>query len=169
MRLLLLILALRTGEVPEPADDKARALFEEGRRQSLAGRQEAALRAFSQALKIRPDPQTYDARGVVLEAEKRYAAAAADFTAALRQRPDFADAYAHRGTALDELGRYGAAVSDYSRALALSGPSATLYFNRGAAYEHARMFGKALADYAEAARLDPSLEPARAGLKRLGS
>ncbi len=46
---------------------------------------------------------------------------------------------------------------------------AETYFNRGAAYEHRRLYPKALADYRTAVSLDPHLQAAKDGVRRLGA
>lgn len=113
--------------------------------------------------------------GVALEHADRHDQAIADFAQAIALKPDFTDAYESRGVAYDQKGLYDRAIADYTHALSDGGAGippadrAQTYFNRGAAYEHRRLYQKAIEDYRAALALDPSLEPPKTGLKRLGA
>ncbi|MGZ5849448.1 MAG: tetratricopeptide repeat protein, partial [Methyloceanibacter sp.] len=56
-------------------------------------------------------------RGTTLTHMRRFELAIADFTDAIRLKPDFALAYCNRGIANFELGRYDDALVDYSVAI----------------------------------------------------
>jgi tetratricopeptide (TPR) repeat protein len=107
-------------------------------------------------------------RGVADEQAGRYDLAIAELTRVLVAKPDDALAYEARGVAEDQKGFYDRAIADYTRAIALGAATAATYFNRGAAYEHRRTYRKALADYKAALAIDPGLQNAIDGVKRLG-
>ena len=81
---------------------------------------------------------------------KDYAAAIADFTEAIKRKPDHADAYNNRGRAKFALGQHKEAAAGY----------AVAYNNRGGVKQALRQYSlkhykAAIADYNVAIRLDP--------------
>ena len=64
----------------------------------------------------------------------RFEAAIADFTEAIRLKPDFALAYCNRGLTNVQLGRYDDALADYSVAIGEDPNLTYCYFNRGNLY-----------------------------------
>ena len=82
-----------------------------------------------------------------------YAGAIADYTQALRLKPDFALAYYNRGIAKKELGQYIAAIADYTETIRLKPDHASAYYNRGIAKRKLEQYDAAIADYTEAIRL----------------
>ena len=82
-------------------------------------------------------------------------AAIADFDAAIRVKPDYADAYFGRGAAKADLGRYDAAIADYDVAIRLKPNYADAYIGRGAAKGRSGQHFAAIADYDVAIQLKP--------------
>ena len=85
----------------------------------------------------------------------RYEEALADYTEAIRLKPDYAVAYHNRGNAKDDLGRSEEALADYTEAIRLKPDYAEAYTNRGIAKDNLGRSEEALADYTEAIRLKP--------------
>lgn len=81
--------------------------------------------------------------------------AIADYTAAARIDPTFAEVYNRRGNAYLDKGEIDRAIADYSRALHLDPGDPVLYYNRGKALEAKGAHAPAIADFSEAVRLDP--------------
>jgi tetratricopeptide (TPR) repeat protein len=100
--------------------------------------------------------------------EGTYDRAIADFTEAIRLKPDFVEAYQKRGdawasgwTEIVDLeyhrDRADAAIADYSEVIRLK-PDAESYNNRGDFYLHfTNDMGSAIADFTEAIRLAPDV------------
>ena len=88
----------------------------------------------------------------------------ADYTEAIRIKPDFAEAYHNRGSLKRELKQYDAALADYTEAIRIKPDFAIAYYNRGiqkALYEE---LDAAIADYNEAIRIEPDYAEAHANL-----
>ena len=84
-----------------------------------------------------------------------YAGAIADYTQAIRLRPDLASAYYNRGIAKAALGRYIAAIADYTETIRLKPDHASAYYNRGIVKRKLEQYDAAIADYTETIRLKP--------------
>jgi tetratricopeptide (TPR) repeat protein len=107
-------------------------------------------------------------RGIAEYAKHAYDPAIADFTKAIALKPDNATVYNDRGNAYDDKGLHDLAIADYSHALVLRSDYAAAYANRASAYEEKKLNDYAVSDYRAALKFDPTLQPAQAGLKRLG-
>jgi len=81
--------------------------------------------------------------------------AIADYTAALRLRPDWSDAYNNRGAAQTAKGNFDAAISDTSQALRIDDENENAYVNRGIARERKGNYAGAVADYSDALDVAP--------------
>src|SRR5262249_1839464 len=113
----------RNGE--EAADDALHA--PSGRKHNLAdahyhrrnalgeqGRSEAAVAAYREALRLRPDdPEAHSNLGAALHDQGKWEAAAAEFREALRLRPDDPEAHNNLGIALHDQGKREAAVAEF--------------------------------------------------------
>ena len=86
--------------------------------------------------------------------------AIADYTAAIRIDPTFAEVYNRRGNAYLDKGECDRAISDYSRAIRLDPEDPVLYYNRGKAFEAKSEHNQAIADFTEAIRIDPQFTKA---------
>src|SRR6202008_504128 len=87
---------------------------------------------------------------------KQYDKAIADYTEAIRLKPDYADAHYNRGNAYYYLQQYDKAVADYSEVIRLKPDYADAYYSRGLAYYGLKQHDKAIADYTEAIMLKPN-------------
>ena len=84
-----------------------------------------------------------------------YAGAIADYTMAIRLKPDHVKAYHNRGLAKYILGQYFAAITDYDTAIRLKPDYVHAYFNRGLAKADLGQHFAAIADYDTGIRLKP--------------
>jgi serine/threonine protein kinase/regulator of sirC expression with transglutaminase-like and TPR domain len=87
--------------------------------------------------------------------DKQYDKAVADYSEAIRDKPDMAEAYYHRGNAYCGLTQYDKAVADYTQAIVLKPDYPEAFRDRGNAYDDLEQKEKAVADYSEAIRLKP--------------
>ena len=97
--------------------------------------------------------QTFFDRGKNESILRNYQAAIADYTEAIRLKPDDAVAHAGRGDAYNWLKQYDKAIGDYTEAIRLKPDYAEAYNDRGAAHTWLKQYDKAVGDYTEAIRL----------------
>ena len=71
----------------------------------------------------------------------------AEFTEAIRLKPDFAEAYNNRGLIYGNMGEHDKAIADYTEAIRLKPEYADAYYNRGIAYEKKGDKAKAADDF----------------------
>ena len=84
-----------------------------------------------------------------------YNGAIADYTTAIRLKPDYAGIYALRGLAKQQLEQYRAAIADYDKAIQLKPDYVEAYNNRGLSKYHLDQVLAAIADYDKAIQLKP--------------
>ena len=99
--------------------------------------------------------ETYFQRGNLNYELGDYVGAIADYTEAVRLKPDYAIAYCNRGNAKAELGQYVAAITDYDTAIQLKPDYAEAYNNRGITKNQLGQHAAAISDYDTAIRLKP--------------
>jgi tetratricopeptide (TPR) repeat protein len=97
----------------------------------------------------------YNTSGVAKFSKDDYDGAIADYTEAIRLKPDFAEAYNNRGNAKGEKGDYDGAIADYNQAIQLKPDYAHAYNGRGAAKNDKGDHDGAIADYNQAIQLKP--------------
>jgi tetratricopeptide (TPR) repeat protein len=88
-----------------------------------------------------------------------------DYTVAIAQMPDFAQAFNNRGNAHDNAGDGDKALRDYDEALRIDPGFAKALSNRGLVYDARGEHARAIQDYDQALRLDPKY---RGALKNRG-
>lgn len=76
-------------------------------------------------------------------------------TAAIKIKPDYAEAYGARAPAHQNLGEYLEALADYSEAIRLDAKNASYYGNRATVYHHLSRFDDEAADLEKSIALDP--------------
>ena len=96
-----------------------------------------------------------DSAETVLEREKWYKEAIAQYTAAIALAPENAEVYIYRGHAYYYTGDFAAAFADFNTAIALAPEDAWFYNNRGLAYRYIGDFAAAIADFNKAIALAP--------------
>ena len=84
-----------------------------------------------------------------------YRGAIADYTAAIRLKPDYFLAYGNRGNAKARLEQYFDAITDYDMVIKLKPDSSKAYNGRGAAKANLGQHSAAISDYDIAIRLEP--------------
>ena len=99
--------------------------------------------------------ETYFIRGYEKVELGDYNGAIADYTQAIRLKPDDAGAYYNRGIAKAGLGQHFAAIADYDTAIRLKPDDAIAYVGRGIAKDRLGQHFAAIADYDTAIRLKP--------------
>jgi tetratricopeptide (TPR) repeat protein len=112
---------------------------------------DAAINAYSKALKMKPDLfQTLMDRGRLYSTKRSYKEAIADFTAAIQVKPDSKDAYFKRCLVNLEAGSAKEAADDCSKTLQLDAKTPEPNYYRGLAYLSLRQFDKAAEDFTTA-------------------
>lgn len=121
-----------------------------------------------EALDSRDRAATYVNRGILRMHGKRLNDALRDYEAALRLRPQLAEAHVNRGIALVHVGgRDAEAVAALSEALRLNTTRPEVaFYTRGVAYELLGNARAAYEDYRQAAALKPEWAEPRTQLQR---
>jgi tetratricopeptide (TPR) repeat protein len=98
-------------------------------------------------------------KGVALMHEKKFAAAIADFEAAVKAKPDFAEAHNNLAYCLRSEGpaKYQEALDHYNKAIQLNPNLAQAYEYRGVLFMKMNRRGDAEKDLAKLKQLDPKL------------
>ncbi len=118
---------------------------------------EAAIEAFSRAIKMNPDRvEAYNNRGIAWCKKGEYDRAIADYNKALEIDPRCADVYNNRGGIWFYKGEYDLAIHDFDKALGVNPNFAKAYSNRGAAWFCKGNFELAIDDYNKALEINPN-------------
>ncbi|MFZ1990264.1 MAG: tetratricopeptide repeat protein, partial [Alphaproteobacteria bacterium] len=88
-------------------------------------------------------------RGIAYRDKGDYDRAIADYTQAIRLKPDYAKAFNNRGLAYYNKGDYDRAIADYTQAIRLKPDDADAFFNRGSAYDAKGDHDRAIADFTQ--------------------
>ncbi len=94
-------------------------------------------------------------RGVHYFYQERFNKAVDDFTAALKQNPELADAHGNLGWALMELDDLPTAIAEFNEAIRLNARDANYFEGRAAAYASNDQPRKAIEDFTQAIRWQP--------------
>jgi tetratricopeptide (TPR) repeat protein len=125
------------------------------------------LAISAQVMSIHDLAATYTNRGILSLVKPNYAAAVADFDAAISLLPSLGGAYCDRGAALIAQNRFAEGIAEIDRGLALNSPEPERsYFNRGLAREQLGDIKGAYEDLQTAAGLNPTWTPPRQELVR---
>jgi protein O-mannosyl-transferase len=114
------------------------------------------------------NPRARLALGDALSREARHVDAAGQFAEALRLDPGDFEARMDLGLELFKMGRADEALAQYRLIAPPTPDSAQLHCDIAMALERSGRATEAVGEYREALRLDPGLDNARAGLRRLG-
>ena len=104
--------------------------------------------------------EAYLERGDGYAAAQAYSQAIADYSEALRQRPNWAEAYNNRGYSEWWHGQSEAALADYNQALALRPAYAYAYNNRGVVSMATGQTAQSIVDVTRALKLQPDFPQA---------
>jgi len=129
-------------------DDQQRltALEEQERETKAAAETEAKRQTYLDAIK----------EGNAARSAGEFDKAIANFSEAIRLRPDDVSALMSRGNVYESKGDDDRAIGDYSEAIRINPDFALAFNNRGNAYAHKGNQFRAIADYTEAIRLYPN-------------
>jgi tetratricopeptide (TPR) repeat protein len=89
----------------------------------------------------------YYNRGYAYEMKKQYDLAIADYSQAIKRKPDFTIAYANRGYDYAMKEKYDDAIRDFDQALKLNPKSGFSLIHRGNAYAKKGQYQRAIQDY----------------------
>jgi tetratricopeptide (TPR) repeat protein len=125
-----------------------------GQKHLLAGENDQAVSAYSEAIKISPEDNLLLVHRAVAHGRmKAYELAIADLDKAIERHPR-AVAFISRGAAYAGKQDDDHAIADYGEAIRLDPQYATAFANRGIAYARKQNYQRAIVDYDEAIRLD---------------
>lgn len=99
--------------------------------------------------------QSYNERGISRYKRKDYQGAIADYTEAIRLKPDYVQYYLNRGDAYAKAGNKAKAMEDFATALRLRPNDASTYIYRGEAYFALKENEQGIKDYETAIGLAP--------------
>ncbi len=94
-------------------------------------------------------------RGTGWTKEEEFAAAAEDFSGAIKLEPDNVTALEGRARALSKLGHHRDAADDWSRLITLQQQNDAYYRNRGMERSSAGLYPEALSDFDKALEINP--------------
>lgn len=94
-------------------------------------------------------------RGLAYKSKGQWDRAIADFSEAIRLKPDFVTAFNNRGNIYYGYGQFDRAIKDYDEAIHLKPDFAEAFSNRGNVYRKKGQFGLAIKDYDKAIHLQP--------------
>lgn len=124
-----------------------RGYFWRSRVFSALGDHEKEIADLSEVIRLNPDAESYDSRGLSYLVVNDYGKAIADANEALRLKPDYYHAYRTRAMAHFLQNNYRSAITDYSSFIVFRPIDATAYAQRGKCYELIGDSAKAAADY----------------------
>ncbi|MFZ5669041.1 MAG: hypothetical protein ACOY4K_06080 [Pseudomonadota bacterium] len=126
-----------------------------------------SLALESESLVKRDRAGTLVNRGVIQLRRKAFAAASADFDAAIALQPKMGEAFVNRGAVLIAQRRWREGVEEIDKGLALGADEPEkAYYNRALAWEALDDMEAAWRDYMKAAELKPDWEAPRRELAR---
>jgi tetratricopeptide (TPR) repeat protein len=144
-------------DLPNKVQNTKEQWLEEGNTLYGLKRNEEALAAYEQALRLDPNyAVAYSNKGLALNQLKRYEEALAACEQTLRLDPNYAGTYNNKGWALNGLKRNEEALAAYEQAIRLDPNYAAAYNNKGNAYYGLKRYEEALVAYEQALRLDPN-------------
>ncbi|MBI5644003.1 MAG: tetratricopeptide repeat protein [Deltaproteobacteria bacterium] len=121
-----------------------------------------SIALWSHEISIYPDdaPVAYTNRGIALGQSNRIDEALADFSSAIKIKPNMIEAYYNRALAFSVIGRYNEAIEDLTAAIRLKPDYADAYHNRAVAYGNLADYPRAIEDFRRALELNPRFKEA---------
>lgn len=165
---LLLVQANPLPSVQDPPST-AEELYNTGYLLTLLGAYDRALKLYDESLAIRPTAEAYTFKGWTYGQMGQYERAIEEAQKAIRVDPDFGNPYNDIGVYLIELAREDEAVAYLEKAKAAKRYCCYQFphFNLGRIYLKKKLYEKARDEFKQALDIDPSYEPAQAGLELL--
>lgn len=117
---------------------------------------DGAITAYTKGLDARPHPMLFMRRGLAYLAKGEYVKAKADFSEALRLKPNFTSAYSYRAGAHLAVEDFAAAITDFTAAINLNYRTPEIYGSRAYAYYRVGNMSAALDDLWVVLRLKPN-------------
>lgn len=111
------------------------------------GRLDEAVADYSDALKLKADPISFDSRAGTYQLEKHWDLAIKDYTDAIELAPKDASYYNKRGQAYMTVKNIDAAVTDFQQAIKLQPGFSAAYHNLANAYFNTNRFALAEANF----------------------
>jgi tetratricopeptide (TPR) repeat protein len=151
---------------------RARALLEQGKIFYRDDKDEQAVAAFQEAIKIDPDLAEarfrlglgYAALGKHEEAEAEYKKAVEVYKKYLAEHDDDSEAHYDLGQTYAGLGQYSDAIREYREATKLKDNDADMYYDLGVAYTKLAQYDAAVNAFSKSLEIDPDNYRAQDGL-----
>lgn len=121
---------------------------------------EAAIRDYSCAINIDPQPGYYFYRAWAKSELQKFDEAMPDYEQCIKMKYKLMETYFERGYAYFGLGKYEEAVDDFTSAIKIEDGHKMIYNNRGDCYYYLGKYKKAIADYDETIKIDPNSQGA---------
>jgi tetratricopeptide (TPR) repeat protein len=124
---------------------------------ALWGDKDKALQDYTKAISFNGNGVVfcYLERGKIFSEQEDYASAIADFTQAIRLKPDDADSFFERGEAYWLQDNHRDALKDLNKAIELNAANADYFCFRGLIWAEEEEYEQAIADFTESINLDP--------------
>ena len=125
------------------------------------GKTDAAIRHYSETLRIRPDfVSTYLNLGVALRGQGKFNKAIDQFSKILRLKPDYAVAHKEIGITLEEQGDFAGAIRHYLKALEIRPDYAKVHNKLGIILARQGKIEDAIFHYRKALQFSPNMKQA---------
>lgn len=164
-----LLLALSSESPSQERSPAVEELYNAGYLLTLMGAYEQALQLYDKSLAIRPTAEAFTFKGWTFGQMGQYQRAMEEAEKAIRLDPDFGNPYNDIGVYLIELGREDEAVAYLEKAKRAKRYCCYQFphFNLGRVYLKKQQYEKAREEFKKALDIDPTYEPAQAGLELL--
>ena len=155
------------GDSPLTDPDKVVSLINEGNVLISAGKPDAALAKYSEALKFAEngeDPEVFFNRGIAYKVMGEIDKAAAEYERALEVTPKYAEALNNLGNIRKDQKQYDEAIRCLELSIEVFPDNPSTYNNLGTVFAMKGNFNKAALYFTKAVRLQPSYIDARQNL-----
>jgi len=137
-------------------EQQAKALYDQGVKFTKAGKYEDAVKAYQQAISIKPDlAEAQHELGFALFKLRKYEEAIVAFKQALTLKPRNAETYSNLGLSYKAVGQWSNASGAFLKAIEIKPDHPVTYYNLGLVYKEMKDNDSAIAAYKEAIKLKP--------------
>ncbi|MDP7014010.1 MAG: tetratricopeptide repeat protein [Verrucomicrobiota bacterium] len=147
--------------------DKVVALLHEGNTLIAAGKPDAALAKYDEALQFAEkegDPDLFFNKGIAYKAKGEADKAITEYRRALELAPDYAEAHNNLGNLLKDLKRHDEAIQHFEASIRVFPDNPSTHNNLGTVHAMKGDVNKAAVCFAKAVRLEPTYVDARQNL-----